>query len=162
MKKIFYLTISIVIVIMTSGCSGYKPIFNSENLQFKIINYSISGDQDLGNKIYSKLHNLSKSNKKNQNTKEISITIETTKNKSANIKNSAGKVTAYRMSIVSKITINDLSTKNIIVNESFVNSVTYKIQDQYSDTVNLEIQTVENLINKTYQDLIIKFSESIN
>ena len=48
MKKIFYLTIAIVIVIMTSGCSGYKPIFNSENLQFKIINYSISGDQDIG------------------------------------------------------------------------------------------------------------------
>ena len=162
MKKIFYLAISIALVVMTSGCSGYKPIFNSENLQFKIANHTIVGNQDLGNRIYAKLHNLSKSDKGNQNKKEVSITIETTKNKIANIKNSAGKIIEYKISLVSKIKINDFSSMNVILDNSFTNSITYKVQDQYSDTVNLENQTIENLINKTYQDLIIKFSENIN
>ena len=162
MKKILYLTISVILVVMTSECSGYKPIFNSENLQFKIVNHTIVGNQDLGNRIYAKLHNLSKSSKAKQSKKEVSITIETTKNKIANIKNSAGKITEYKISLVSKITINDLSSMNVILDNNFANSITYKVQDQYSDTVNLENQTIEDLINKTYQDLIIKFSEKVN
>ena len=37
----------------------------------------------------------------------------------------------------------------------------YKVQDQHSETVKLENQTIENLINTTCQDLLIKLSENL-
>ena len=69
MKKIPYLFISFIILINIGACAGYEPIFGSSNLEFKISEYSISGDKKLGNKIYSKLYNLSQSVKKLQKQK---------------------------------------------------------------------------------------------
>ena len=63
MKKISYLLISLFLLVNIVACAGYKPIFSSSNLEFKIADYSIIGDKKLGNQIYSKLYNLSKSNK---------------------------------------------------------------------------------------------------
>ena len=62
MKKISYIIASLIIFININSCVGYKPIFDSTNIQFKIINHSIEGNKKLGNKIYTKLYNLSKSN----------------------------------------------------------------------------------------------------
>ena len=45
MKKIFYLLISLILLINISACTGYEPIFSSTNLKFKIADYSISGDK---------------------------------------------------------------------------------------------------------------------
>ena len=42
-----------------------------------------------------------------------------------------------------------------------LSSSSYKVQDQHSETIKLENRTIENLINKTYQDLLIKLSENI-
>ena len=61
MKKISHILISLIFLINISACAGYKPIFSSSNLEFKITDYSILGDKKLGNRIYSKLYNLSKS-----------------------------------------------------------------------------------------------------
>ena len=59
MKKIIYLICSIFLFIFISGCAGYEPIFGSNNLQFRIDDYTIEGDKTLGNKIYSRLYGLS-------------------------------------------------------------------------------------------------------
>ena len=74
MKKITYLIFTIVFLILVSGCSGYKPIFASKNLQFNISEYSIEGNKILGNKIYSKLYRLSNAKKDDKNVKNISVT----------------------------------------------------------------------------------------
>ena len=71
MKKIPYLFISFIILINIGACAGYKPIFGSSNLEFKIAEYSISGDKKLGNIIYFKLYDLSRSTKKTLETKNI-------------------------------------------------------------------------------------------
>ena len=55
MKKINYLILSYVLLICISSCSGYKPIFGSQNIEFRIIDYSIEGDKALGKNIYSEL-----------------------------------------------------------------------------------------------------------
>ena len=62
------------------------------------------------------------------------------------------------MSKTTKIKITDSKTDDKILNKTFVSSLTYKIQNQYSDTVNLENTTIENLINKIYNELLIKFN----
>jgi hypothetical protein len=61
----------------------------------------------------------------------------------------------------SQIIVKDFKNSNELVNHTFVSTQSYKIQDQYSDTLALENQSIENLINKTYQELLIKLSENI-
>ena len=161
MKKILYLLISFIILINIGACAGYKPIFGSSNLEFKIAEYSISGDKKLGNKIYSKLYDLSRSTKKTSETKNIYLLINVSKDKKATAKNSAGKILGYRISLSTAITVKDLMTGNEILNETFSYSSTYKTQDELFETKKLENQIIENLINTTYQDLLIKLSEKL-
>ena len=161
MKKILYLLISFIILINIGACAGYEPIFGSSNLEFKIAEYSISGDKKLGNKIYSKLYDLSRSTKKTLETKNIYLLINVSKDKKATAKDSAGKILGYKINLSTTITIKDVMTGNEILNESFSFSSAYKAQDQYSETIKLENQTTQNLINNIYQDFLIKFSANL-
>ena len=161
MKKISYLFISFIILINIGACAGYEPIFSSSNLEFKIADYSISGDKKLGNQIYSKLYNLSQSAKKNSETKNIYLLINVSKDKKATAKDSAGKILGYRINLSTTITIKDVMTGNEILHENFSVSSIFKAQDQYSETIKLENQTTQNLINNIYQDFLIKFSANL-
>ena len=161
MKKFSFSIILLLCLIIISACSGYKPIFGTSNLKFKIVDYSIAGDQRLGNEIYTRLYNLSKSNENSPNTKNIYIFINSTQNKNATAKNTAGKVLGYRINLSTSIIAKDLSTGDELLNENFSFSLTYKTQDEFFETKKLENQTVENLVNLTYQDLLIKLTNSL-
>ena len=160
MKKITYLIISFIFLNFINACAGYKPIYTT-NLQFEIADYSIKTNKKLGRKIYSKLYNLSKSNKKNTETKNITIIIDTTKNKNATVKDNAGKVLEYKIILINNIIIKDYLTDDAILNQTFSYSSAYKVQDQYSETIKLENKSIEDLINKTYQNLLIKMTKTI-
>ena len=161
MKKITYLIISLIFLNFINACVGYKPIYTTTNLQFEIADYSIKTNKKLGGQIYSKLYNLSKSNKKNTETKSITIIIDTIKNKTAAAKDSAGKVLEYRLILSSNITIKDYLTDDKILNQNFSYSSVYRVQDNHSETIKLENKSIEDLINKIYQDLLIKMSAII-
>ena len=148
-------------MIFINGCAGYEPIFSSTNLQFKIANFSIEGNKILGNKIYSKLYGISKSTKDDQNVKHIDLLIKVSKDNNATSKNSAGKILEYKITLNTKVEIKDFVTDNEILDETIISSLTYKVQDQYSDTVNLENRSIETLINNTYQKLLTKLSQNI-
>ena len=160
MKKITYLIISLIILNFINACAGYKPIYTT-NLQFEIADYSIKTNKKLGRKIYSKLYNLSKSNKKNAKTKSITIIIDATKNKNATAKDNAGKVLEYRIILINNIIIKDHLTDDEILNQTFSYSSTYKVQDQHSDTIKFENKSIEDLVNKIYQNLLIEMSQII-
>ena len=165
MKKIIYLLIPLILLIYINACSGYKPIFGSSNIsniQFEIADYSIKGNKKLGNKIYSKLYNLSNLNKNNPEAQSIYISIEVLKDKTATVKSSAGKILEYKISLNSNVIVKNFLTNNEILSQNFSSSSSYKVQDQYFETVQLENTTTENLINKTYQDLLIKISENVS
>ena len=161
MKKISYLLISLIFLINISACTGYNPIFSSSNLKFKIADYSISGDKKLGNKIYSKLYNLSQTTRNTSEVKNIYILINVLKEKNATVKNSAGKILAYKINLSTTVTVKNFMTGNQILNENFASSSSYKVQDKHSETIRLENRAIENLINKIYQDLLNKLSENI-
>ena len=130
------------------------------NLQFKIADHLIKGDKKLGNEIYSKLYNLSNSN--NQEAQTIHISIEVLKNKIASVKNSAGKILEYKISLNSSVVVKDYFTSDEMLSHNFEFFSSYKVQDQHSETLKLENKTIENLTNKTYQDLLIKLSETLS
>ena len=161
MKKISYFLITLILMLNISACTGYKPIFSSSNIEFKITDYSITGDKKLGNQIYSKLYNLSQTTRNTSEVKNIYILINVLKEKNATVKNSAGKILAYKINLSTTITVKDFITGDQILNENFIFSSSYKVQTQHSETIRLENRSIENLINETYQNLLIKLSENI-
>ena len=161
MKKIAYSIFSFILLLFINGCVGYEPIFGSTNLQFEIENYSIEGNKILGNKIYSKLYSISKSKKDDQNSRSVDLVIKVSKDKNVTTKDSAGKILQYKITLNTDVKITDFLTKDKILNQIFISSSSYKVQNKYSDTVNLENQTIENLLNKTYQELVIKLAQNI-
>ena len=161
MKKITSLIILLFLFININGCSGYKPIFTSSNFEFKIEDYLIEGDKKLGNQIYSKLFNLSKSNKNEQESRSIYIRIKTVKEKNATAKDSTGKILEYKINLNTNISVQDYLTNESILDHDFILSTSYKAQDQYSETIKLETKSIENLLNRTYEELLVKLSENI-
>ena len=160
MKKITYLIISTILLIFINACTGYKPIYIA-NLQFEIADYSIKTNKKLGRQIYSKLNTLSKTKKNNSDAQSITIVIDTTKNKNATVKDTTGKVLEYKITLTCNIIIKDYLTDDTILNKNFSYFSTYTVQDQYSETIKLEKKSIENLINKIYQNLLIKMSENM-
>ena len=161
MKKIVGPIFSLILLIFIDGCAGYEPIFGSTNLQFEIADYSIEGNKILGNKIYSKLYSLSKSKKDDQNLRRVDLVIKVSKDKNATVKSSDGKILEYKIILTTDVKITDFITKDKILNQIFISSLTYKVQDKYSDTVNLENASVENLLDKTYQELLTRLAQNI-
>ena len=161
MKKIFYFACSITLLLIISGCVGYEPIFGSKNLKFKITNYNIEGNKMLGNKIYAQLLDLSNLEKNEPDSKGIDLYINVTKNKTPASKNTEGKIIEYQLILNVEIIIDDTLTETKLLSQTFTSSSKYKVQDQYSETVNLENQITENLINNIYQDLLITLSTNL-
>ena len=161
MKKIVYLIFSLILFAFINGCAGYEPIFGTTNVQFKIADYSIEGNKILGNKIYSKLYSLSKSKKDDQNLRRVDLVIKVSKDKNVTTKDSAGKILQYKITLNTDIKVTDFITKDKILNQIFVSSLTYKVQDKYSDTVDLENRSIEDLLNKTYQELVTRLTQNL-
>ena len=161
MKKIAYPIFSFILLLFINGCVGYEPIFGSTNFKFEIVDYSIEGNKILGSKIYSKLYIASKSKKDDQNLRSVDLVIKISKVKNAIAKDSAGKILQYKITLNTHVKITDFITKDKILNQIFISSLIYKVQNKYSDTVDLENQIIENLLSKTYQELVIKLAQNI-
>ena len=160
-KKISLIFLSIFFI-LSNGCAGYKPIYSNNNLEFKIVDYTIKGDKRLGNKIYSKLYNLSRTKKNLDSDKSIILLIDTSLNKNETSKDSSGKILEYKLTLIAKIEILDFLSNDRILNQAFVSSLSYKVQSQYSETIKLENSSIEDLIDKTYKDLLVKLTQNIN
>ena len=52
-------------------------------------------------------------------------------------------------------------TGDEILNQTFSYSSTYKVQARHSDTIKFENKSIEDLIDKIYQNLLIKMSAII-
>ena len=161
MKKTIYFIFSFVLLILINECTGYKPIFGSSNLQFKIADYTIEGNKVLGKKIYAKLYSISQSSENDQNARSVDFFINVSKDKNASVKNSAGIILEYKITLNSEIKVKDFITDDQILNQTFTFSLTYDVQNQQSDTVKLENRSIEAMIDKTYQELLIKLSQNI-
>ena len=63
-----------------------------------------------------------------------------------------GKILEYRINIDTKILVKDYLTEDEILNQNYSSSASYRVQDQYSETLRLQTKALDNLINKTYQN----------
>ena len=164
MKKKFNPIIFLTLIfIFINSCTGYEPIFGSSNIKFEIADYTIEGNKKIAKQIYAKLNNLSKNNsyKNKAEVKSIYININVSKKKNPTIKNSAGKILEYKINMSTQISVKNYLTGDKLMDSSFDYSSSYKVQDQYSETKKLEDRSLDDLINKTYQDLLIKLISSL-
>ena len=138
MKKIIYLILSIFLLISVIGCTGYEPIFSSSKLSIKIVEHSIEGDKKLGGKIYSQLNRYFNSPNNNSDTKKVIILIDTKKDITPTVKNSAGKIIEYRVQIKTKLFMEDFKSNKELINYTINLSSSYKVQDQYFETKKLK------------------------
>ena len=159
MKKNFKLLSLIFILFYVYACTGYEPIFSSSNFQFEIINYEIEGNKKLGNRLYSKISRLSNSKKNNSDITGINISIDVSKNKTATVKDSARKVLEYKINISASILAKDYLTNQDVLNKKFNSSLSYKVRDQHSETIKIENQKIEDLLNEIYRELLIELSQ---
>ena len=159
MKKITFLIISVILLVQNNACNGYKPIYGLSNSNFKIENNLIKGNERLATLIYRKLYNVSLSNKNNPDSQSINLSIDTKKERKPTIKNSAGKILEYEIVLNTNIIMDDFLTEKTILDHNFSYSISYKVQDEHSETIKLENKNIENLIDKTYEDSLIKISE---
>ena len=65
------------------------------------------------------------------------------------------------MTLNTKVVIKNFLTDDEILNKNFESFSSYKVQDQHSETMKLENRTIENLLSKTYQDLLIDLSDNM-
>jgi len=161
MRKINFWIFILITLSFLSGCAGYKPIFASMNLEFQISNHLLEGNKPLGNKIYSKIYNISNLSKSDQNQKNLDVYINVKKDKKATSKNTSGKILEYKITLNTNIKIDDHITKTNLLQKKYTFSSTYKVQAQYSDTLQRENRSVENLINNTFQEFLIDLSDKI-
>jgi len=158
MKKIIKVILPLLLIILINNC-GYTPIFNSanSNLNFEITEHVISGDTKTGNIILS---NLKRNLTIRENNKKIKVIINSSQSKVATTKSSTGKATAYRIKVETNIEIIDYDMGNVILADTFSSSLNYKVQDQYSDTINVEEKTLKNILLRIHENLIIKISKA--
>ena len=93
--------------------------------------------------------------------KDIFILINTVKNKNETSKDSSGKALYYKINLSTTIIVKNYITEEEILNEKLTFGSSYKVQNQYSETLIIENKIVENLINKTYEELLIKLTQNI-
>ena len=161
MKKILYSIFILAVFILVNQCSGYKPIFSTTDLKFKIVNHEIMGDKLLGNKLYSKLNVLSGSKNNEENVRNIVLILDVKKIKSSTSKDSSGKILEYKITLNTHVEAKDFLTDKSILKQNFNSSLNYKVQGTYSDTLTLEGKTTDDLVNKTYQDILFNLSKNI-
>ena len=161
MKKIYSLILSLFLIIFINGCAGYKPLFNSSSLMINIKKHTIEGDQDLGKRIYLKLENLLKSKNK-KDKKNINLFLDISKNKQPTIKDKSGKITEYKITLNTIIIVKKYETEKLILNKNISNSINYRVQDQYSKSMIKENKAIEDLINQTYQEVLVILIQNIS
>ena len=161
MKKKYFLILPLILIIFTAACTGYKPIFNTSSLMLEIKKHTIEGDQKLGEIMYLKLSNLLKSRSK-ESKKNKKLFIDISKNKEQTVKDKSGKILEYKITLNTIVIVKNYETNNLIFSKNFSNSLNYKVQSEYSESISVENKTIDNLINQTYQELLVTLIQNIN
>jgi len=158
-NKAIYL---IFILGLVYGCVGYEPIFNTSSLNFKIEEYKIEGDKMTANKIYTSLKRTENYELTENQPLAINFSINTSKTKVETIKDKTGKIKEYKIILKAKVEATEYLSENILLNEIFEASSSYKVQDNYSETVLSENKSIEGLTEAIFQNIFSKLSVKIS
>ena len=156
MKKIIYFVAVLFLLKILNGC-GYQPIYSSQNINLKIVNQYYEGSTDLAQKVYAKINNILFFD---NNAKEVNLKIFASKNKSTTSTDSSGNTLSYKITLNTVLTMTNIFSDEVLVNENITLSESYKVQDQAYQTEKLENDVVSNLIDRVGQEFLLKISQA--
>ena len=141
----------VVIMFLITSC-GFKVVNQSELINFKIAEVSISGDNRISYIIKNKLLPYSTNNTK----KSINLEINIKKNKIIKEKNIKNEITKFEILIIAVVEYNEIETAKFEISENG----DYTVTSQYSETLNNERKLVkilsENIAENIIEELILK------
>ena len=141
----------VVIMFLITSC-GFKVVNQSELINFKIAEVSISGDNRISYIIKNKLLPYSTNNTK----KSINLEINIKKNKSIKEKNIKNEITKFEILIIAVVEYNEIETAKFEISENG----DYTVTSQYSETLNNERKLVkilsENIAENIIEELILR------
>ena len=138
---------------------GYTPIFTSQNVNFKIVKYEISGNEDIANDFVKRI-SRSQSNETND-ANEIFLSVDANLSKTSAIKDSTGKILTYKLDMVITAVVKRMGEDKILYADTLESSLNFDAQDQISDTNQLEKTVKDNLLRKISTDLILRINQFI-
>jgi hypothetical protein len=148
LKKIFFIILSLNLM---NHCD-FRPVYsNQNNVNYKIVITSFSGDKDINNLIATNLKRTSKE----ESDQIINIVFNTQYTKNVLAKNSAGSITDYQTDVVTTFVIEkDDVSESFSVNEKFNFK---KMTDKYEEK-NYERNIKKNLANSISEKLILRLA----
>ena len=146
MRKILIL----ILVILTSSCAEYKPIFSSEGINFQLIEINFEPSDKISKDLSKKLSNFAKENSQ----KKISISLMSKVNEQTLSKDSKGNPVILEISLTTNLIVflDNKELNNFNFNEKFsFNNQSNKFElKQYKNTV------VKNLTDKIFDKIIFQ------
>ena len=146
MRKICYL----ILVLFLTGCSGYKPIFSTKDVNFFIDQIIIKDNDKISYKIKKRLKPYSS---ENINKIKINLNINSSKEIKIIAKDNKGDALMFNLIISSSIEIlsNNIVEKKYKFNEKF----TFKNQANKFELDQYKRSLEDELINKIFEKLIL-------
>ena len=145
MKKI----ILISLVIFLSNCAGYKPIFTSDQTNFYIEKIEISDDNKLVRKLIKSLKPYSVDNGK----QGITVRLDLNKQENVILKDAKGDPASYEIKIELNVDVIMMDGTNKL---NFKENFTFNNQSNKFELNQYKKNTETNLINKIFENLILK------
>ena len=153
MNKLFF----IILIILVSGC-GFKIVNLSETNDFSVIDVNTNGDKKINYIIKNNILHESKKNK----AKQITININTQKNKIIKEKNIKNEITKYEITIIANVTFSEI-TKNNSYSFTVIKNSSYDVASQNSVTRNNEKKLVsvlsDNLADEILKEIRLRLND---
>ena len=141
--------ISIVILSLILTNCGFKPIYNSKNSNFEII--EIENKNENKNSFFIEKTVMSLSNKDAKN--KVKLEIDYKQSISTILKDSKGDPSKKKLSISVNLNVKN-ERNNILVNQSFNEEFSYDVQSDKFGMSQYEKNITDNLNSKISNDII--------
>ena len=143
-KNIFSMTILSLFVF---SC-GFKPINQRDNKLIYFKNINIVGEQRVSYLIKNNL--LLISDNDSENKYDVLVTI--IKDKNSKIKNTAGRVTRYTLSLKANLELTNLADNNKL-QKKFIRTADYNVENIHSDTISNQNRATKSLVQQLSDDI---------
>jgi hypothetical protein len=147
-KKITITALTFFVIL--SGC-GFKPLKMSNINNISLAELDVEGNKFINFKISAYLKQTL--NFKKNNETQIKVSVNSKKKRDIKEKNSKNEITKYNLYITSEVKVDIVGTgKNFTFTLTKLNE--YRVDDQYSVTVQNEKRATNEIINILSQDIV--------
>ena len=146
MKNIKIIT-SLILFILLSSC-GYKQINEKDSKIIYIQYLKVLGEPRIAYSLKNNILLLSNKNSEKKYTGEIKIK----KNKNSKIKNKAGKIIRYNLSVEANLQLTNIND-NRNIKKTFIRTGDFEVAKIHSDTIKNENSLTKRIIQQISEDI---------